>query len=236
MSAAGSFVRGLGASLPVVAGYLPVAIAFGASGAAAGLPIAATFALSAIVFAGASQFLLVGFLAVGSSLPLAVLLGIALNLRHAVYAPLLAPRLPDRGAARLLFAAALTDEVFATTLAAARRVETPLRGSYLLGLAAGAYVAWVAGTLVGAGVGASLASTAPILDDAMAFALVALFIGLLAATVDARTTSPAAIAVAGGAAGTLAAGPTLGIVVGAAAGVLASVLRAPRRAGDGKRS
>lgn len=236
MSAAGSIGRGLAASLPVVAGYLPVAAAFGAAGAAAGLPIAATAALSAGVFAGASQFLVVGFLAVGSSMPLAVLLGVALNLRHAVYAPLLAAHLPERGVARVLFAAALTDEVFATALATARRAQAPLPGPFLVGLAAGAYVAWVGGTLVGAAVGAGLASSAPVLADALSFALVALFIGLLAATLEVRTAAPAAIAVVGGIAGTLASDATLGILVGSVAGALAAALRLPRGAVRGRRS
>lgn len=228
MSAAGSFSRGLGAAMPVVAGYLPVAVAFGATGAAAGLPTAATVALSAFVFAGASQFLLVGFLAVGSSLPLAVLLGIALNLRHAVYAPVLAASLPERWRVRIPFAAALTDEVFATTLAASRRMKAPLPGPFLLGLASGAYVAWVGGTVIGAVVGAGLASTAPLLADALSFALVALFLGLLAATLDARTAPSAAVAVAVGAGGTLVGDATLGITAGAAAGVAAAAVRAAR--------
>lgn len=58
--------RGLGAAWPVALGYFPVAVAFGALGAQAGLSPLWVQLTSLLVFAGASQFALVGLLAQGS--------------------------------------------------------------------------------------------------------------------------------------------------------------------------
>ena len=57
--------RGLGAAWPVALGYFPVAVAFGAVGAQAGLSPLWVQLTSLLVFAGASQFALVGLLAQG---------------------------------------------------------------------------------------------------------------------------------------------------------------------------
>ena len=75
--------RGLGAAWPVALGYFPVAVAFGALGAQAGLSPLWVQLTSLLVFAGASQFALVGLLAQGVPPLLAALLGLLLNLRHA---------------------------------------------------------------------------------------------------------------------------------------------------------
>lgn len=106
--------RGLGAAWPVALGYFPVAVAFGALGAQAGLSPLWVQLTSLLVFAGASQFALVGLLAQGVPPLLAALLGLLLNLRHAFYGPALRPYL--RGGP--LEAFFLTDEVFAVALRA----------------------------------------------------------------------------------------------------------------------
>ncbi|MFW5884170.1 MAG: AzlC family ABC transporter permease [bacterium] len=55
---------GLGAA--ILFGYLSIAIAFGASGRAAGIPAVAVASFSVFVFAGASQFMAVSLLAQGA--------------------------------------------------------------------------------------------------------------------------------------------------------------------------
>ena len=72
--------RGLGAAWPVALGYFPVAVAFGALGAQAGLSPLWVQLTSLLVFAGASQFALVGLLAQGVPPLLAALLGLLLGL------------------------------------------------------------------------------------------------------------------------------------------------------------
>jgi predicted branched-subunit amino acid permease len=54
------FPEGLRASVPVVVGYLPAAVAFGVAARGAGLSTAETLLMSLIVYSGTSQFALVG--------------------------------------------------------------------------------------------------------------------------------------------------------------------------------
>ena len=162
--------RGLGAAWPVALGYFPVAVAFGALGAQAGLSPLWVQLTSLLVFAGASQFALVGLLAQGVPPLLAALLGLLLNLRHAFYGPALRPYL--RGGP--LEAFFLTDEVFAVALRALPGLPPGERRGYFLGLGLGAYLSWNLGTALGV-LGAQGLLAFPGLGEALSFALPALF-------------------------------------------------------------
>ena len=61
--------EGVGISQPIMIGYLPVAVMFGISSRTAGLSTVDALMISALVFAGASQFALVGMVASGVSFP-----------------------------------------------------------------------------------------------------------------------------------------------------------------------
>ncbi len=172
-------MTGVASSFPIVLGYLPVAVAFGISAAGVGMSTGESVLISALIFAGASQFALVGMLAAGAPLAVASAAALALNLRHLLYGPLIAPLLNPAGriyAVPLAFG--MTDEVFATALARLKEVERT-RASWLLGLEAGAYLAWVGGTFLGASSGEALLSLSPALAPVLSFALPALFLALL---------------------------------------------------------
>lgn len=162
--------RGLRAAWPIALGYFPVAVAFGALGAQAGLSPLWIQLTSLLVFAGASQFALVGLLAQGVPPLLAALLGLLLNLRHAFYGPALRPYL--RGGP--LEAFFLTDEVFAVALRAPPGLPPGERRGYFLGLGLGAYLSWNLGTALGV-LGAQGLLAFPGLGEALSFALPALF-------------------------------------------------------------
>ena len=126
--------RGLRAAWPIALGYFPVAVAFGALGAQAGLSPLWIQLTSLLVFAGASQFALVGLLAQGVPPLLAASLGLLLNLRHAFYGPALRPYLKG-GPLEAFF---LTDEVFALALRTLPGLSPEKRRGYFLGLGLGA--------------------------------------------------------------------------------------------------
>ncbi len=63
----GGLADGLRASLPVVLGYLPAAVAFGVAAREAGLSTVEALLMSLVVYSGASQFALVGLVAAGAS-------------------------------------------------------------------------------------------------------------------------------------------------------------------------
>lgn len=197
--------RGLQAAWPIALGYFPVAVAFGALGAQAGLSPLWVQLTSLLVFAGASQFALVGLLAQGVPPLLAATLGLLLNLRHAFYGPALRPYLQG-GPLEAFF---LTDEVFALALRTLPRLPQEERRGYFLGLGLGAYLSWNLGTLLGALGGQGLLAW-PGVGEALSFALPALFF-LLALP---HLKNPAALLAGGAALGLHLLGQTaLGLLV-----------------------
>ncbi len=173
-----SFAVGLGASLPVVVGYVPAAIAFGVAARGAGLGTTEALLMSLLVYSGASQFAIVGLVAAGVPWLVTAATALVLGARHVIYGPSLAPHLrgltPRRSA---LAAFGLTDEVFA--VAASSLPGKPTGLGWMLGLELGAYTSWALGTLLGAAAGAALVGAFPLLAPALSFALPALFVALL---------------------------------------------------------
>lgn len=171
--------QGLRESLSLVVGYAPIAFSFGVIAVQSGLTPWQAVGISLLVFAGASQFVMVAMMAAGSSGLVVLSAVLMMNLRHLFYGPALATRLvalPRRLAPWIAFG--LTDEVFATAMS--KGTSRPLEPAWCLGLAAGAYLAWVGGTALGAGVGAGWASEGGYVAQALDFVLPALFLALLA--------------------------------------------------------
>jgi 4-azaleucine resistance transporter AzlC len=176
--AGGPFGSGLRASVPVVAGYVPAAFAFGIAAGGAGFGTVETVLMSVIVYSGASQFALVGLLSSGASLVVAAGTALVLGTRHLLYGPPIARRLRPLETRRASLAAfGLTDEVFA--VASARLPGGRPGYGWLLGLELGAYVSWAGGSWAGAIAGEAFAGALPSLSAALAFALPALFVALL---------------------------------------------------------
>jgi 4-azaleucine resistance transporter AzlC len=174
-------LRGLGASVAIAAGYVPVAFAFGLTTVQLGLGVEWAVAISAIVYAGASQFVLVSLVAAGGG-PLAVVATVwLLNARHLLYGGVVAGQLAQatRPRAPAALAFGLTDEVFACAAARLPTLAPEQRAGWLAGVQAGAYVSWVAGTWLGAQTGVALVERTPLLREALQFVLPALFLTLL---------------------------------------------------------
>lgn len=140
------FRRGLLDALPIAAGYIPIAISFGALGIQSEFGILACLALSALVFAGASQFVALGLIAAGADALQIVLGTFFLNLRHLIMSMSLRNRAGRLTHPSQKFSALLiTDETYALT---ANKGSDNIR--YFLGVGLCAYLAWVLGTLIGA--------------------------------------------------------------------------------------
>lgn len=186
------FWRGLLDSASLVVGYFSIAVSFGILAVRLDFSVAETMLVSAFVYAGASQFALVTLLAAGAS-PLSVVGAVAaMNLRHLFYGPALLSRLPSGGERlpRPVLAFGMTDEVFALASAS----MAPHHGErWLLGVQAGAYGAWLAGSAVGACAGQWDAARWPALDAALSFVLPALFLALLAPMARRRHLAPLAV-------------------------------------------
>ena len=88
---AAEFWRGAQDTLPLILGAIPFGVLFGALAMSAGMTVAATLGMSLLVFAGASQFVVVGLIAQGATVAVIVLTTFIVNLRHALYSASLAP-------------------------------------------------------------------------------------------------------------------------------------------------
>ncbi|MBY0349597.1 AzlC family ABC transporter permease [Tabrizicola sp.] len=219
------FRDGLLASLPIVMGYLPISFSFGVAATRAGFGALDAFALSLIIYAGASQFLALALLASGAPVLVAAFTLIAMNLRHLLYGPALMRAAGSKAARRHAWAWAwgLTDEVFGQALGALARGQR-FSEAYMFGLGIGAYAAWVSGTVAGAFAGGGELDAWPALGAGLGFMLPALFLALLLSILSRRQLPVIAVAGLATIAGTLAISATAGILLGMLAGALTGLL------------
>ena len=226
MSDRPSFASGLAASLPIVLGYLPIAFSFGVAATRAGFTPGEAFALSLLIYAGASQFLALALLSSGASVLVTAATLIAMNLRHVLYGPALMKAAAEDARARRawVWGFGLTDEVFGQALGALARGQR-FSERYMAGLALGAYASWLLGTAVGAYAGGSALEGYPALNAALGFMLPALFLALLLSILTQAMVAVIAVAGVVTVVVTLAVSATAGILAGMVAGAVAGVVR-----------
>lgn len=173
------FARGVGSALGIVAGFLPIAMSYGAVAIQAGISEPATVGMSIWLYAGASQFALVEGVRQqlsGLSILLTVLV---MNLRH-IPMSLASRQLYARfGRKQWLLYFGLVDETFAV-----ESTWEPQSFSYYLGLHTSCWVAWVAGSWMGSQVGLLLP------ELWLRFALPGLFICLLMSSIRRQNSQP----------------------------------------------
>lgn len=158
------------------AAMVAVGASFGAVAVAAGLPVWAVIAMSVLVYAGGAQFMAVGLAAAGNPVA-AVLAGLLLNARHLPFGLALGDTLGRRLWQRLLGSHLMTDEATAFTLARPAG-ELRRKAFWLAGILL--FVAWNAGTVLGALAGGAAGDPAALgLDAAFPAGLIALLLPAL---------------------------------------------------------
>lgn len=168
--------RGARAMLPLVPGALAFGLVYGFLAGERGLSVAEVGLTSALVFAGASQFLALELWA--EPLPVAALiLGVlVVNLRHVLMAPVLMPWLNRmRGPFPWLSLALMTDESWGGSVTEARRGGRD--AAFLLGAGATLWLTWVPSTMLGRAAGDV---SWVIRDWGLDFVTTAFFVALLA--------------------------------------------------------
>lgn len=182
------WLAGLREAIPLLGGYVPVAISFGLIAIQAGFSTWEAVIISTLVYAGASQFLFVGMVAAGAPLWLVVVMTLLINARHVVYAPNLAPWLTtSRWWPWLMHG--LTDQVFALAHSRLPQLPASQRLGWFTGAALLAWASWIGGTALGAVAGDELTTRWPLLGEVMPFALPALFLVLVAPRFTSRRWS-----------------------------------------------
>ena len=221
-----SFSSGIAASLPIVMGYFPIAFSFGIAATQAGFSGLEAFALSLIIYAGASQFLALALMSSGAPVLVAAFTLIAMNLRHVLYGPALLRAAGTKADTRHAWAWAwgLTDEVFGQALGALARGQV-FSERYMFGLGLGAYAAWVSGTVVGAYAGGGALDAWPAVSAGLGFMLPALFLALLLSILSRRQVPVIAVAGLVTIGATLSLGSTSGILLGMLAGAIVGLVR-----------
>ena len=186
---------GVSAIAPAAIAAIPIGLLFGAVAGAKGLSGLEVTLMSALVFAGGSQFAAIETWSY--PLPIAALAfaTFLINARHLLMGASLAPKLRAHGWRRWLAVFLMTDETWA--LAERRALSQPVTLAYWLAMGSCLYVVWVLSTVAGAAVGSFLGEPGRIGAD---FVFTALFIGLIAGFGRSRATMAAVVGSAAGAA------------------------------------
>ncbi len=217
------FFSGIRDTLPLLLGALPFGLIYGAIAATSGLSMTAAILMSALVFAGSSQFIAVGLVAAQTPVAIIVLTTLIVNLRHMLYSATLLPYLKDLPQRwRIPLAFWLTDETFAVTVHRFQRSDSsPCKHWYQLGSSIAMYLNWQFWCFLGLVLGHRI-------PDAQSWGLdVAMPVTFIGMIIPFVKTLPVLLSVlTAGAASllTLAMPYKLGIVVSAFAGIASGLL------------
>jgi 4-azaleucine resistance transporter AzlC len=194
---------------------------YGLSAHSVGLSPIEAAAMSSLVFAGASQFAALGYMAGGLGLGSIVILTALLNARHIVYSATLAPWLADRQPwKRALMAHFLTDEAFALSLAHFRRLGRADEPGYWWAAVGAIFLPWNLATIAGALAGGAIPDPSRAgLDVLFPAAMAGIAVTLV---VDWRTLGALLIGAPSAVAISLIWDPAIGVIAGALVGALAA--------------
>ncbi|RWZ55255.1 branched-chain amino acid ABC transporter permease [Halobacillus fulvus] len=169
--------RGMFAGLPIMLGYLPIALTYGVLASRTGMSNLELTLMSVLVFAGAAQFLAVGMIAAGTGVVEIIMATFVLNFRHFVMSLSFVNRLRKMALrAKIPLTLGLTDETFTMSALYKKEAKEKHAAWFYASLILTAYASWVGGSYIGGVLGDVMPSR---LSDSMGIALYAMFIGLL---------------------------------------------------------
>lgn len=177
---------GARAAAPLAVAVAAFGVSFGLLARAEGWGWAAPIVMSATTFAGSSQFAALSVLDDGGTVAAAVTAALLLNARYAPIGVSVAPYMSGSTWSRFLHAQLIVDESWAISAEGHGRYNARM----LIGAGLTLYVAWIAGTTVGAFFGDALADPEALGLDA---AFPALFLALLVPQVRDRRALAAAL-------------------------------------------
>lgn len=179
-----TFVAGGKKAIPIMLGYTPLGLAFGIIAREQGLDVLQTALMSLTAFTGSGQFVAVGMLGVGASIPEILVTNFLINLRYLLFSASMAPhvkKMPTFVQAVLAFG--ITDETFTMNMAEFDKKEADR--DFALGVNIFSHLSWI----INSAIGAALGNIIPDIEKyGVNFALSAMFIALLVMQVKDRTT------------------------------------------------
>jgi 4-azaleucine resistance transporter AzlC len=161
-------------SLPIMFGFVPLGIAFGLLFQDLGYPWYFASIMGIIVYAGAAQFMAIGFLSAGLGVVEIAMSTFFLNSRHMFYGLSFLERFGNWNLRKLYLIFGMTDETYAL-LTTIQVPDSYVKERYYLYITLFAQFYWVLGCTIGA----LLADILTFNTNGMEFAATALFIVLL---------------------------------------------------------
>lgn len=227
LSSQGTFFDGVKDALVIVFTYLPVSFAFGVSAVTLGFSAWEALFLSSTMYAGASQFLVVALLASGSSIWMAAITVIALDIRHVLYGPALYQHMPKPLHLKktAIWAWGMTDEVFARGLIELSQRKQNWSESWMLGLSLTSWASWAGGSFLGGLFANQIQYLPQFLQAALDFLLPALFLSFLLAAFDRKQIHVVIVSILVSALGCIFVGLSFAIFAGISAGIVTALVK-----------
>ena len=207
-------------------------LVYGLAARGVGLSTIDVGAMSLIVFAGGSQFAVLGYIGAGAPWLSILLVTAFINARHLLYGAALAPYVGDLPVrVRAVMAYPLSDETFALTLGHFRRLGyADVRGYFLVAFAF-EMAPWIVASIVGAALAGSIADPNVFgLDVVFPAAMAGLGVGLITGRREVAAAVSGAIV---GVAFALLVDPAVGIVAGGVIGPVVGMFVPPSQAEAG---
>jgi predicted branched-subunit amino acid permease len=216
------FVAGFLDISPILVGVFPFGLIAGIAAVEAGLHSLQAYAVSPIVFAGASQLAMMDLIARDAAPVVIVATALVINARFAMYSAALAPAFRGLGPIRKAYGSyIITDQSFAVSVLRFDRVEESLsdRFSYFMGASIGLWGTWQISSLLGVVLGAGVPE-----EWSLDFAIPLVFMALLFPAIKDRATTVAAVAAAIAAVAFFSLPLNLGLLVAVAIALTAGAL------------
>ena len=164
--------RAFTATIPVMTGYLVLAIGFGILLKSKGYGVGWSIAMSGFIYAGSMQYLAIDLLCGGAGLLTTAVTTLMVNARHLFYGISMVERYQNTGKKKPYLIFALTDETYSLVCSeeSVRGIKEPKEYYFLVSLFNQSY--WVLGSIVGY----LLGNVIPFNVEGIDFALTALFV------------------------------------------------------------
>ena len=160
------------ATIPVMTGYLVLAIGFGILLKTKGYGVGWSIAMSGFIYAGSMQYLAIDLLCGGASLITTAVTTLMVNARHLFYGISMVERYQNTGKKKPYLMFALTDETYSLVCSeeSVKGIKEPKEYYFLVSLFNQSY--WVTGSIIGS----LLGNIIPFNVEGIDFALTALFV------------------------------------------------------------
>lgn len=179
-----AFFEGAKKSIPIMLGYTPLGIAFGVIAREKGLSVLQTALMSFTAFSGSGQFIAVGMIGAGASIPAIFLANLLVNLRYMLFSAAMAPHVKKMPTwIQSILAFGITDETFTLNMAEFSQRKPDFR--FILGVNLFSHVSWIINSAIGAAIGNMIPD---VNRYGVNFALPAMFIALLVMQLKDRLT------------------------------------------------